>query len=128
MTEKSKRGFASMNPERQREIASKGGRAAHAKGTAHEWSKEEARQAGHKGGVVVSRDRDHMSMIGREGGEARSRLTAEQRMQGTMPRRFVERSAGMAHGTEVHHEVPPVGRYAEVHVDADRVTAPARRD
>src|SRR3954470_11971954 len=49
---KSNRGFASMSPERQREIASKGGRAAHEKGTAHEWTPEEARQAGRKGGEV----------------------------------------------------------------------------
>ncbi len=70
---KSRRGFASMDPSRQREIASKGGRAAHAKGTAHEWSSDEARVAGRKGGEVVSRDRDHMAAIGREGGEARGR-------------------------------------------------------
>lgn len=68
---KSRRGFASMDPARQREIASRGGRAAHAKGTAHEWSSDEARVAGRKGGEVVSRDRDHMAAIGREGGEAR---------------------------------------------------------
>ena len=49
---KARRGFASMSPEKQREIASKGGRAAHAKGTAHEWSAEEARNAGRKGGQV----------------------------------------------------------------------------
>lgn len=44
------RGFASMDPERQREIASRGGKAAHAKGTAHEFTSEEARRAGAKGG------------------------------------------------------------------------------
>ena len=66
----SKRGFASMDPQRKREIASKGGRAAHEKGTAHEFSPEEARQAGRKGGEVVSRNRDHMAHIGRKGGEA----------------------------------------------------------
>lgn len=49
---KARRGFASMSPEKQREIASKGGRAAHAKGTAHEWSSGEARDAGRKGGMV----------------------------------------------------------------------------
>ena len=49
---KERRGFASMSPERQREIASKGGRAAHEKGTAHEWTAEEARRAGRKGGQV----------------------------------------------------------------------------
>jgi general stress protein YciG len=69
---KSNRGFASMDPARQREIASKGGRAAHEKGTAHEWTPEEARQAGRKGGEIVSRDRAHMAAIGREGGGARS--------------------------------------------------------
>ncbi len=46
----SKRGFASMDPEEQREIASKGGKAAHQKGTAHEFTSEEAREAGRKGG------------------------------------------------------------------------------
>jgi probable HAF family extracellular repeat protein len=47
-----RRGFASMDPNKQRELASKGGKAAHAKGTAHEWTKEEAREAGRKGGAV----------------------------------------------------------------------------
>jgi general stress protein YciG len=75
MSGKSRRGFASMDRERQREIASKGGRAAHAKGTAHEWSSDEARQAGQKGGITVSRDRAHMAAIGREGGESRSRAS-----------------------------------------------------
>jgi general stress protein YciG len=45
-----KRGFASMDEEQQRQIASKGGKAAHEKGTAHEFSSEEAREAGRKGG------------------------------------------------------------------------------
>lgn len=46
----SKRGFASMNEDKQREIASKGGKAAHEKGTAHEFNSDEAREAGRKGG------------------------------------------------------------------------------
>lgn len=71
MSGKSRRGFASMDRERQREIAAMGGRAAHAKGTAHVWSATEAREAGRKGGEIVSRDRSHMSAIGREGGESR---------------------------------------------------------
>src|SRR5438105_6983852 len=49
---KERRGFASMTPEKQREIASKGGRAAHQKGTAHEWTSDEARNAGRKGGQI----------------------------------------------------------------------------
>lgn len=47
-----RRGFRVMPPERQKEIASKGGRAAHKKGTAHEWTREAAREAGRKGGKV----------------------------------------------------------------------------
>ena len=66
----SNRGFASMDPEQQRQIASKGGKAAHALGVAHEFNSEEAREAGRKGGEAVSRDREHMAQIGRKGGEA----------------------------------------------------------
>lgn len=64
------RGFAKMDPQKQREIASKGGRAAHERGTAHEFDAAEAREAGRKGGQAVSRDRQHMAEIGRRGGEA----------------------------------------------------------
>src|SRR5215470_3969475 len=53
MAEKSRRGFAGMDPQKQREIASKGGKAAHAKGTAHEFTPEEAREAGRKGGQAA---------------------------------------------------------------------------
>jgi general stress protein YciG len=67
------RGFASMDPAKQKEIASKGGRAAHEKGTAHQFSADEAREAGRKGGGTVSRDRHHMAEIGRVGGQARGR-------------------------------------------------------
>jgi general stress protein YciG len=75
---KSNRGFASMDTDKQREIASKGGRAAHAQHRAHEFSTEEARVAGHKGGETVSRDRAHMAAIGRAGGQARGRNRAAQ--------------------------------------------------
>lgn len=50
VSRKTPRGFAAMNPEAQRAIAAKGGRAAHQKGTAHEFTSEEARIAGRKGG------------------------------------------------------------------------------
>ncbi len=72
MSEERRRGFAAMDREKQREIASMGGRAAHEKGTAHEFTPDEAREAGRKGGEAVSRDRDHMADIGRRGGESRS--------------------------------------------------------
>ena len=65
------RGFAAMDREKQRQIASMGGRAAHEKGTAHEFTSEEAREAGRKGGEAVSRNREHMANIGRRGGESR---------------------------------------------------------
>jgi uncharacterized protein len=54
---KEQRGFASMDSNRQREIASQGGKAAHLKGTAHEWTAEEARDAGRKGGTASHRQR-----------------------------------------------------------------------
>lgn len=84
---RSNRGFASMDRDKQKEIASKGGRAAHAKGTAHEFDSGEARDAGRKGGVAVSRNREHMAAIGRRGGEARghsrARVPAQANTAGT---------------------------------------------
>lgn len=73
---KSNRGFAAMSPERQRAIASEGGRAAHRQGVAHEWSSNEARQAGKKGGQAVSQNREHMSEIGRKGGQRSGRRSS----------------------------------------------------
>lgn len=71
------RGFASMDPERQREIASQGGRAAHEKGTAHEFTPEEARAAGSKGGKAAHLkgtahefDSQEAREAGRKGGQA----------------------------------------------------------
>jgi len=54
---KEQRGFGSMDREKQRGIASKGGKAAHVKGTAHEWTSEQAREAGRKGGMASHRNR-----------------------------------------------------------------------
>ena len=58
------RGFASMDRNKQREIASKGGRAAHKKGAAHEWTREEAQAAGRKGGLARHRRPDDSSAPG----------------------------------------------------------------
>ncbi|KRG50030.1 KGG domain-containing protein [Stenotrophomonas beteli] len=77
----SQRGFASMDQDKQRAIAAKGGRAAHASGNAHEFSPAEARVAGRKGGQAISRDRQHMAAIGREGGHARHAGTRQQQQQ-----------------------------------------------
>ncbi len=81
MTTTKKRGFASMSPALQREIASKGGRAAHEQGRAHEFTPEEARQAGRKGGKVAhARGTAHRFTsekareAGRKGGGRRPRV------------------------------------------------------
>ena len=70
---KRKRGFAALTPERQREIARMGGKRAHEVGSAHHFTREEARAAGARGGATVSADRAHMAEIGRAGGLARGK-------------------------------------------------------
>lgn len=65
------RGFGKLTPEKRREIASQGGKAAHAMGKAHRFSGEEAVEAGRRGGTLVSQNRDHMAAIGRKGGDAK---------------------------------------------------------
>ncbi len=72
-----KRGFASMDQDKQREIASKGGKAAHEKGTAHEFDSEEAREAGSKGGKAAHEkgtahefDSEEARRAGSKGGKA----------------------------------------------------------
>ena len=99
MANTSKRGFASMDASKQREIASKGGRAAHAKGTAHEFTSDEARVAGRKGGEAVSRDRAHMSAIGREGGHSRGR-TRQPGMSDNTGAMDTERQNYIGHGSD----------------------------
>ncbi len=75
---KSNRGFAGMDPEKQREIAAEGGRAAHASGNAHEFTPEEAREAGSKGGKAAHAsgnahefDSEEAREAGSKGGQAR---------------------------------------------------------
>lgn len=69
---KEDRGFASMDRSKQKEIASKGGKAAHQKGTAHEWTSDEAREAGRKGGLASHRKRRERLAAGEGGSEPRS--------------------------------------------------------
>ena len=64
---KEDRGFASMDRAKQREIASKGGKAAHQKGTAHEWTSDEARDAGRKGGLASHKRRREQMAAGTVG-------------------------------------------------------------
>lgn len=71
MTQNSNRGFAAWDAERRREVASRGGRAAHRTGRAHEFNSQQAREAGRRGGEAVSRDRQHMAEIGARGGHRR---------------------------------------------------------
>jgi general stress protein YciG len=76
---KERRGFASMSAEKQREIASKGGRAAHQKGTAHEWTSDEARNAGRKGGQISRGGRGRLvePAMGTEAGVAPAEAVGE---------------------------------------------------
>jgi uncharacterized protein len=83
MERTSNRGFASMDTEKQREIARKGGRAAHEKKTAHQFTPDEAREAGRKGGQRVSQNRAHMAEIGRMGGK--SSAARRQAVRGSKP-------------------------------------------
>src|SRR5687767_8718730 len=69
---KEDRGFASMDRAKQREIASKGGKAAHQKGTAHEWTSDEARDAGRKGGLASHKRRREQLMTNSATGESGS--------------------------------------------------------
>jgi general stress protein YciG len=70
-TPKQQKGFAVMTPEKVRSIASLGGRKAHQLNKAHKFTSDEAREAGRKGGEIISKNRDHMAAIGRIGGKHR---------------------------------------------------------
>lgn len=71
MHTKLKRGFAAMDPAKQKAISSKGGKAVVAKGNGHKFTRAEASWAGRLGGTIVSQDRGHMATIGRSGGVKR---------------------------------------------------------
>lgn len=81
MTGKSRRGFASMSPERRSAIARMGAAQAAANGTAHRWDKAEAQAAGKKGGTAISQAMGpaHMAQLGKLGGASRARQRAAQR-------------------------------------------------
>src|SRR5262249_15684114 len=109
MADKSKRGFGSMDINKRREIASKGGKAAHAKGSAHRFTPEEAREAGRKGGQAANQKGtaheftpEEASFAGRKGGKAASHKEVEHA--------FAPQETGM---TEHRPEpVPPVPQEA----------------
>ena len=82
------RGFAGMDPERQRQISSQGGKAAHQKGTAHEFDSNEAREAGRKGGMVSGGRRR-----AREQAAQQSRREAAERGEGGSERESESESA-----------------------------------
>ena len=85
------RGFASMDRNKQREIASKGGKVAHQKGTAHEWTSEEAREAGRKGGMVThQRKREQRRAV--DVAEASSELPSDRFESGAFGMRMFDRN------------------------------------
>ena len=79
---KEDRGFASMDRSKQRDIASKGGKAAHQKGTAHEWTSEEAREAGRKGGMASHRRKQEQQQMPDGVGTVASADTQESVVEG----------------------------------------------
>jgi general stress protein YciG len=101
---KERRGFAAMSEDKQRAISSKGGKAAHVKGTAHQFSAEEARRAGRLGGEAVSQNREHMAQIGARGGQIRGQ-NALQRQQAA----GASESAANGGGSAVLEQTPPQG-------------------
>ena len=80
---KEDRGFASMDRNKQREIASKGGKAAHQKGTAHEWTSEEAREAGRKGGMASHRRKQQQQQPETENDQSSQSGGGSEQMMGT---------------------------------------------
>ena len=105
MAEKSARGFAAMDQAKQREIASKGGKAAHLKGTAHEFTPEEAAAAGRKGGRAAHQrgtahefTREEASAAGRKGGHASHQRNRTHQFE-------AQPMAGVPH--EGGHNLPP---------------------
>jgi len=93
------RGFAGMDPERQRQISSQGGKAAHQKGTAHEFDSNEAREAGRKGGMVSGGRR-------RAREQAQGRPSREPEREGTEREREEEESSereGAESGSDASH-------------------------
>jgi general stress protein YciG len=81
---KEDRGFASMDRSKQRDIASKGGKAAHQKGTAHEWTSEEAREAGRKGGMASHRRKQEQQEQQTPEGDPTDGNTPESTIGGTV--------------------------------------------
>ena len=93
---KEDRGFASMDRAKQREIASKGGKAAHQKGTAHEWTSEEARDAGRKGGIASHRRRREQMGLGGSSAETAEDRSGMRNMGGEASDEMMQDRNGMS--------------------------------
>ncbi len=121
MTEniKSNRGFAAMSPERQRAIASKGGKAAHEKGTSHKFSAADASAAGKKGGSTVSSDRAHMAEIGRKGGLAARTKKAQAASKAEASAREEAAKKAFADGDVYAFQKPGIMVLSHLKTDAD---------
>ena len=103
----SNRGFASMDPAKQRAIAAQGGRAAHAQGVAHEFDSAEAREAGRKGGQARSQRAASMAASSMTGASSITGASVSQSMQDTLARSDRDMQDADAMGTQVT-SVPPL--------------------
>jgi general stress protein YciG len=113
MAEKSKRGFGSMDINKRREIASKGGKAAHAKGSAHRFTPEEAREAGRKGGQAAHQKGtaheftpEEASFAGRKGGKAAGHKETGQPGQEFAPQENAAIERRPEDVPQAYHEMP----------------------
>ncbi len=88
----SRRGFGDLPPATRKQIASRGGRAAHARGHAHEFTPAEASAAGRIGGMRVSADREHMAALGRRGAARRREMLETQALLDVAQARETEKS------------------------------------
>ena len=103
----SNRGFASMDPAKQRAIAAQGGRAAHAQGVAHEFDSAEAREAGRKGGQARSQRAASMAASSVTGASSITGASVSQSTQDTLARSDRDMQGADAMGTQVT-SVPPL--------------------
>ena len=114
---RSLRGFASMDKEKQKMIASKGGRAAHEKGTAHEFNSHEASMAakkGHERGTAHEFTAEEARIAGRKGGLARAMNRAKSIDRSVAPSNGESQSTGQSQPMESAVAQPAMGASSEM--------------
>lgn len=107
------KGFAALSADQRREMGRLGGRSAHVKGTAYQFTPEKAREVGIKGGIATSQDKEHMSAIGKIGGKAKG-THAERKAKALDPS-----IAALIH---IPDKQPEFGNWLKAHREANGIT------